>query len=424
MKFYKAYTVVKYCIPAFTLSFLFLLAFFACPAQAQDGYWWQNEDDEWLYYLDDNTLETDWQKIDGWWYWLGSDGVMQTGWQKINNTWYYLAQWGAMYTGWIKPDNTWYYLNGSGAMQTGWVKLDEVWYYLDGSGAMAQDSWLLLNNTWYFLTSTGAMHCGWLLRGNAWYYLDTTNGAMKTGWAQVDNTWYWLCEDGVMLTGWVCLGGPWFYLWPNGSMCTGWFNLNNAWYYFADNGVMATQWLKLNNTWYWLGFDGKAACNENLALDGTCYIFDSSCAWLETGDIPAETLPYTLTAEQIALIEAAQTTPTEGGGYCARWVCNVFEKIGCSSWGGNACDLYDWWCTSNKLSELKPGMIIAVDTHDRTEAGRVWGHVGIYIGDGLIIDDIGVVQINHLRNWLEYYGTTVPVQWGWYNGYALDVNRM
>lgn len=117
-----------------------------------------------------------------------------------------------------------------------------------------------------------------------------------------------------------------------------------------------------------------------------------------------------LSDKEKALVLAAYRTPTAGGGYCAAWVSNVYVNAGFPRPGGNANDQYYWYCNSNDLSELRPGMMVAVPTHNHTKAGRIYGHVGIYVGNGIIRENIGIVKDTKLSDWISYYGSSA--KWG------------
>lgn len=122
---------------------------------------------------------------------------------------------------------------------------------------------------------------------------------------------------------------------------------------------------------------------------------------------------------QAAVISACYSTPTAGAGYCAAWVTNVFVNAGVGSFGGNACDMYNYYCFSADTSELKPGMIVAVSSHPSTVAGRIYGHVGIYVGGGLVMQNVGPITTQSLSDWCAYYGKTVTPRWGWLGGVQL-----
>lgn len=117
-----------------------------------------------------------------------------------------------------------------------------------------------------------------------------------------------------------------------------------------------------------------------------------------------------LSDKEKALVSAAYRTPTAGNGYCAAWVSNVYVNAGFPRPGGNACDQYYWYCNSNDLSKLRPGMMVAVPTHNHTQAGKIYGHVGIYVGNGIIRENIGIVKDTKLSDWISYYGSSA--KWG------------
>jgi cell wall-associated NlpC family hydrolase len=58
-------------------------------------------------------------------------------------------------------------------------------------------------------------------------------------------------------------------------------------------------------------------------------------------------------------------------------------------------------------------MIIAVPYHNWTSSGRIYGHVGIYIGDGLVMDSLYYVRTVSLDAWIAEYSGMAEVRWGW-----------
>lgn len=104
-----------------------------------------------------------------------------------------------------------------------------------------------------------------------------------------------------------------------------------------------------------------------------------------------------------------------GPGLCAMWVSRVYQLAGCGYPGGNACDMYYAFCSSSDRSKLKVGMAVAVPSYggDPTGMGQIYGHVAIYIGDGMVRDNIGYVNTQSLDSWIAYYGNTHEVRWGY-----------
>ncbi len=122
---------------------------------------------------------------------------------------------------------------------------------------------------------------------------------------------------------------------------------------------------------------------------------------------------------QKRVVNSCYYTPSPGQGYCAAWVSYVMRNAGFGRVAGNANDMYNAWCGSSSKSNLQVGMIIAVSTHSHTYAGRIYGHVGIYIGDNKVMQNIGAINTQGLDSWISYYGTTVTPRWGWANGINL-----
>lgn len=125
-------------------------------------------------------------------------------------------------------------------------------------------------------------------------------------------------------------------------------------------------------------------------------------------------VPHADTSKGQAIVNACFTTPSPGQGYCAMWVSQVYNNAGCGYPTGNANDMYWAYCHSSDKSELQAGMIIAVPSHTAADAwGVIYGHVGIYIGDGLVMDNIGRISTQSLDSWIALYSTTYTVKWGW-----------
>ncbi len=119
-------------------------------------------------------------------------------------------------------------------------------------------------------------------------------------------------------------------------------------------------------------------------------------------------------SQQRRLVDVARSTPSLGVGLCAGWVETVFDRAGVGSFVGDACDLYNNYCHSSNLGELKVGMIVAVSTHTHTASGSRYGHVAIFVGNGMVRQSVGGgVSDMPAKDWIAWYGTTVPPRWGW-----------
>ena len=99
------------------------------------------------------------------------------------------------------------------------------------------------------------------------------------------------------------------------------------------------------------------------------------------------------------------------------WVSLVYQAAGCGYPTGNANDMWRAYCTSSDLSELAPGMIVAVEHSSGTGDGWTYGHVGIYVGevDGVptVMDNVGYVRTISLDAWIAENNYSGDVAWGW-----------
>lgn len=115
-----------------------------------------------------------------------------------------------------------------------------------------------------------------------------------------------------------------------------------------------------------------------------------------------------------AIVEATLRVPSPGAGYCAAWVSRVYQAAGCGYPGGNAVDMYYRYCKSSNRGDLKAGMIIAVPTYPWDPAGKIYGHVGIYIGNGQVRDNVGYIHTSSLDSWISTFSSSgVTPRWGW-----------
>lgn len=389
-----------------------------------------------------------------WFYLDETSGLMKTGWVLVNHNWYYLDLSGAMQTGWLFLDNTWYWLEPSGLMATGFKLVNGALYHFSQSGSMST-GWFADDGTWYCANATGAIRAGWFYYGSNWYWLDpNNNGAMLLGFQTVNgsiyyldpdsggalecNAWifsqdgsaYYACGSGaIVLTGvkdsvgaiklndaegkpmvgwyWSSAAQTWFYTDSDGVLQHGWQLIGERWYHLDnESGVMNTGWFRdADRLWYYLMSSGQMATGWN-SIDNGEYFFNAAGAWVEP-----ERSAHTSSQSQI--VGRCYNVPSPGVGLCSEWVSEVFYPVLGSYPNGDACDMFWNWCHSRDISQLKVGMIVAVPTHTHTNAGARWGHIAIYVGNGMVMDNIGYIRTTSLAWWLNYYHTTATPQWGW-----------
>lgn len=428
------------------------------------------------YYFDsEGYAATGWRYLsDGWHLFSGSCAHLK-GWAATGGHWFYLDETsGSMKTGWVLVNHNWYYLDGSGAMQTGWLLLGNTWYWLEPSGLMAtgfrlvngslyhfsesgsmNSGWFIYDGAWYCSNASGEIRTGWFYNGSSWYLLDSNNnGAMLEGFQAVNgsiyyldpdsggalkcNAWvfsqdenvYYACNSGaIVLSGvkdgagaiklrdpegkpvagwyWSSAAQMWFYANSDGVLQRGWRIVDGRWYHLDnDSGAMNTGWFLDNDgTWYYLMSSGQMVIGWNRIGDAE-YFFNASGAWVEPEHSACTSL-------QSQIVNRCYSVPSPGAGLCSEWVSQVFYPVLGSYPNGDACDMFWNWCHSRDISQLEVGMIVAVPTHTHTSAGARWGHIAIYIGNGMVMDNIGYIRTTSLAWWLNYYHSTAIPQWGW-----------
>lgn len=118
-------------------------------------------------------------------------------------------------------------------------------------------------------------------------------------------------------------------------------------------------------------------------------------------------------AWQKRIVDACKTTPSPGSGLCALWVSNVYERAGQTRPYGNGNSILSGsTTTSTDWDNIKVGQILSAQSTP-TDLGRIYGHTGIYIGDGMVMDNIGYVRTISLTEWLSFYSSYGWVKYGW-----------
>ena len=429
------------------------------------GAWNKIAGGKWKYITSDGAL-TGLRSIEGKTYFFDEQGIMKTGWVAYENAWYYFNKSGAMKTGWLKSGSKWYYLDrADGKMLTGSQTIDQVTYFLTSSGAM-KTGWNLEDETWYYYTRSGARATKWI-KDKAWYYLDPDqDGAMQTGRYKVGNAWYISNDSGAMYANkWVEQPDGWYYATKSGALKTGWLKSGDKWYWlqpdkdglmlekaektiddvryaFAESGAMCANTLVKFKS----GTCGYATASGAITLLGTYddegvvlkdsegtiltgwqkiagkWFFANDEGIMQTGWITDAGKRYLLNSSGVLIsnnaasqriVAAAERLPFQGNGYCAKWVNYVYVNAGYHHPNGNARDLYQKYCKYSDLDRLEPGMIIAVPSHTRSEIGKRYGHVAVYMGNGMVRHNTNKLETVSLESWLAYYETTYKARFGW-----------
>lgn len=90
--------------------------------------------------------------------------------------------------------------------------------------------------------------------------------------------------------------------------------------------------------------------------------------------------------------------------YCAAWVEGVYQAsgVGYTSCYGNAIDYWNKWNASGSTSlENIPIGAVVVGSGSGSYMGNTYGHVGVYIGNGQIAENIGYHNITDINSWIQ-----------------------
>ena len=116
---------------------------------------------------------------------------------------------------------------------------------------------------------------------------------------------------------------------------------------------------------------------------------------------------------QLKIAEIAQNSSKYNiqakSGYCLAWVNDVYQKAGAKVERKDCafCSGYNFG-VSKDFSNIPIGA--AVYGEGTGSEGYLYGHVGIYVGNGLVADNIGRVRITTLSKWRETFPNGC---WGW-----------
>lgn len=109
------------------------------------------------------------------------------------------------------------------------------------------------------------------------------------------------------------------------------------------------------------------------------------------------------------IVDACNRVGWPGASLCATWTSRVYAAAGYTVHGNGNSQLGDQGYGANyspsrattDLSQIKVGMLISAQYGSNTAAGNTYGHVGIYIGDGKVMDSISTgIRTISLSDWV------------------------
>ena len=111
-------------------------------------------------------------------------------------------------------------------------------------------------------------------------------------------------------------------------------------------------------------------------------------------------------------------------GWCAAWVSGVYNAAGVLPPHGNAIDYWNKWQSTGSTSMKDIPVGAAVISSGAGYEGSIYGHIGIYIGGGLVASNIGYCKIETVESFgasatANCQGHTGYIGWVWPNGIVL-----
>ena len=367
------------------------------------------------------------------------EGKIADWWCDDGTAWYFFQN-GKKFTGYgIDGNGKRYFVNGKYANGIYEKKL-----YKDG---LKSEGKTYINGIYYDENKLPAN--GWYDDGYNWFFFKdgkkyTGKAVDENGEMQFSNGKYANCYINEIfyregkIANWWCDDGTAWYFFQNGKKFTGYGIDGNGKRYFVNgkyaNGIYEKKLYKdglksegktyINgiyydenklpaNGWYDDGYDwfffknGKKHTGK--AIDGNGEMD------FVNGKYKNNRRYYMASEEvQMRILNAAYNTSSPGRNLCAKWVSKVYQNAGLGYLGGNANDMYKKYAFTTEIGKLKIGMIVAVESSSSGgRMGRIYGHVGIYIGDGKVMESIGYKRIVTLDYWISTYCQHHPVGFGY-----------
>lgn len=99
---------------------------------------------------------------------------------------------------------------------------------------------------------------------------------------------------------------------------------------------------------------------------------------------------------------------------CAAWVTGVYAAAGYSTVPyGNAIDMWNNYSStgSTSMDNIPPGAIVLGSGVG--SAGSIYGHSGVYLGNGMVANNVGRHSIEPLDSWCSWQSATCQGHTGW-----------
>lgn len=165
------------------------------------------------------------------------------------------------------------------------------------------------------------------------------------------------------------------------------------------------------------GLTNDEANEVYAGLDGIYSLsYGSGSSFDFTGVDFGELDTSTLTTKQMAIISVIENNQiATRKGYCQAWVADVYMYAQTGTRASKCCANHagEAWGVSNNWGDIQVGATVYGYSSSQ------YGHVGIYIGNGMVAHNIGYLKVESLERWVKTYNGQC---WGWNGGYNLSGN--
>ena len=99
---------------------------------------------------------------------------------------------------------------------------------------------------------------------------------------------------------------------------------------------------------------------------------------------------------------------------CAQWVTGIYQAAGAPTIPyGNAIDMWNNYKNTGNTSmeNIPPGAIVCGRGYG--SLGSIYGHVGIYLGNGMVANNRGYFSVESLEEWCSWQTATCQGHTGW-----------
>ena len=185
---------------------------------------------------------------------------------------------------------------------------------------------------------------------------------------------------------------------------------------YGSNYSRQTDQYTRENSQQW--YDEHQSTWKNMNCKPAVAFAEAVASYYKTTSVSGGGITYsgkvTATMQKIAdnAKNGISTQPCSAG-WCAAWVSGVYQASGLPYVGGNAIDMWNNFKNtgSTDKSNIPPGAIVVGS--GAGSDGAIYGHVGIYLGNNMVAQNIGRHDVCSLERWISQQTATCQGHHGW-----------